>query len=249
MTATPPQFTTVEEILGFFADGGDPAALNSYTRMQSPRYGRLLAVLREQTNLAQLPAPRVADLGAGLQTELLAAHLPQAEITTVGFQDHHQRKYDGHIDFDLNDAYLKERWPTVDEQFDAVLFCEVIEHLYTTPIAVLGWIRTLVKPGGYLVIQTPNAQAVTRRIRAVLGKPLYGRITNFGEPGMNPGHFREYTPDELRGMGEATGFEVTHLEIANYIHHEGPKGRAMMAAYDLMPKNLRQGVTIVYRAI
>lgn len=248
MTVTRQQFASVDEVLGFFAGDGDGSNLNEYARMHAPRYVRLLAVLREQTSLQSLTAPRIADVGAGLQTELLAAHRPDARITTVGFTDHHQRSHNGHIDFDLNEAYALERWPVVDDQFDLVLFCEVIEHLYTTPVAVLAWIRSIIKPGGFLVMQTPNAQAVTRRICAVLGKPLYGHVTHFGGPGMNPGHFREYTPAELRQMGEDTGFAVAHLEIANYFAHEGRRGRAMMAVYALMPSGMRQGVTVVYRA-
>lgn len=247
----PKRFDSVDAVLDHFAGDAGRASLNAYVTMQSPRYLRLLEVLRQFTALDSLEAPRVADIGPGLQTELVAARWPAAQITTVGYDDHAQSTYAGNIEYDLNATYDKASWPVVSEadQFDVVVFCEVIEHLYTTPIAVLGWLRTLVKPGGSLIIQTPNSQAITRRIRAVIGKPLYGRITNFGEPGMNPGHFREYTPGELREMGERTGFEVTHLEIANYIHHQGAKGRAMMRAYDLMPESLRQGVTIVYRAI
>jgi hypothetical protein len=124
-----------------------------------------------------------------------------------------------------------------------------MEHLYTTPIAVLSWIRSVMAPGGHLVVQTPNAQAVTRRIRAALGKPIYGDITHFGPPGMNPGHFREYTPDELRETGAATGFEVTHLEITNYFRHDGAKGWMMMHVIDRLPASMHQGVTVVYRAV
>ncbi|MDQ8045792.1 MAG: class I SAM-dependent methyltransferase [Solirubrobacteraceae bacterium] len=245
----PASFTTVDDVLDFFAGDAGREVLNSYVLMQSPRYLRLLELLAQETPIGTLEAPRIADLGAGLQTELVAARYPGGKITSVGFTDHAQAQYDGHIEFDLNAAYDKKVWPVVDDKFDIVVFCEVIEHLYTTPIAVLGWIRSIIKPGGQLVIQTPNAQAVTRRIRSVVGKPLYGGITNFGEPGMNPGHFREYTPNELRKMGTDTGFEVKHFEIANYIHHTGPKGRAMMRIYDLMPESLRQGVTVVYTAV
>ncbi|MBJ7471820.1 MAG: methyltransferase domain-containing protein [Solirubrobacteraceae bacterium] len=247
--AAPASFRTIDDILDAFAGPAGRGALNDYVVMQSPRYLRLLEVLRDHTPLPLLPAPNVADLGAGLQTELFTAAYPQAHLTSVGFRDHAQRDYDDHVEFDLNASYDRAAWPTVRTPFDVVLFCEVIEHLYTTPIAVLSWIRSVMHPGAYLVVQTPNAQAVTRRIRSVLGKPLYGRITNFGEPGMNPGHFREYTPDELRAMGRATGFRVEHLELANYIHHQGRGGRAMMRAYDLMPEGLRQGATVVYRAI
>lgn len=249
MAASPAAFSTVDDILDAFAGPAGRAGLNDYVVMQSPRYLRLLELLRERTALPQLPAARVADLGAGLQTELVASAYPEARVTSVGFRDHAQRAYDEHLEFDLNAAYDRAAWPTVEEPFDLVLFCEVIEHLYTTPIAVLSWIRSVTRTGGHLVIQTPNAQAVTRRIRSVMGKPLYGRITNFGEPGMNPGHFREYTPDELRAMGRASGFVVEHLELANYIHHQGRRGRAMMRAYDLMPPGLRQGASVVYRAV
>src|SRR4051812_1106607 len=45
-------------------------------------------------------------------------------------------------------------WP--DASFDVVLFCEIIEHLLRDPVAVLREIRRVLRPGGTLIMTTPN---------------------------------------------------------------------------------------------
>jgi len=80
---------------------------------------------------------------------------------------------------------------------DCAVFTEVLEHLhyYYAP-AVLANNRSL-KPGGILILTTPNVASLFRRLRLLLGKqPLYRY------------HVREYTLREVVSMVEAAGFRV-----------------------------------------
>lgn len=55
-----------------------------------------------------------------------------------------------------------------DNYFDVVVLIDVIEHIYD-PIAVLKKIYLLLKPGGYLLIGTPNIAKYTRRMKLLFG--------------------------------------------------------------------------------
>jgi 2-polyprenyl-3-methyl-5-hydroxy-6-metoxy-1,4-benzoquinol methylase len=66
---------------------------------------------------------------------------------------------------------------------DCAVFTEVIEHLHYYYVPwVLSEINKSLKPGGYLILTTPNIASLFRRLRLLLGKqPIYRY------------HVREYT--------------------------------------------------------
>lgn len=81
-----------------------------------------------------------------------------------------------------------EEIPFPDESFDAVLMIEVIEHVEGDRQA-LGEIRRVLRPGGRLILTTPNG-------------------ATFPEPARY--HLRHYTPEALRELVGAE-LEVEHL--------------------------------------
>jgi 2-polyprenyl-3-methyl-5-hydroxy-6-metoxy-1,4-benzoquinol methylase len=124
-----------------------------------------------------------------------------------------------------------------------VIVCaEVIEHLHVSPIPVLRFLGEALSPGGRLVVQTPNATALPKRLRMLLGRNPYDAIR---EEAGNPGHFHEYTVGELREAVEAAGLTVDRLLTANYFDHGSRKNRAFRAFEPLLPGTLREGITVV----
>lgn len=95
-----------------------------------------------------------------------------------------------------------EPFPHPDLTFDAVLCCEIIEHLYRNPFAVLGEIFRVLKPGGALVLTTPNIAAAEKAWALQCGRSflpdLAGPLDESFPLNPNYGHEREYTMDELR---------------------------------------------------
>jgi hypothetical protein len=130
----------------------------------------------------------------------------------------------------------------------------VIEHLYTSPKLVLGFLRRLVSPSGVLLIQTPNAVSLTKRVKLLAGAHPYEKIR---ETARNPGHFREYTAGELREYAAASGFEVLHCRHYNYFDfrfssHAGsstPRWIEAMkyVALHWVPPSLKPGISLVLR--
>lgn len=92
---------------------------------------------------------------------------------------------------------LSVRWP--DAHFDAVTMVHVIEHL-VDPQRHLLECRRILKPGGRLVVITPNVQA--------LGHRWFARDWRGLEP---PRHLQVYSPASLRRTLHDAGLEVERL--------------------------------------
>jgi SAM-dependent methyltransferase len=76
---------------------------------------------------------------------------------------------DGEIfecEVDLFDAE-RDAFPYPCEHFDTVLCCELIEHLPSDPMHMMSEINRILRPGGSLVLTTPNIVS-TRAISAIL---------------------------------------------------------------------------------
>jgi SAM-dependent methyltransferase len=206
-----------------------------YLRTHSRRYALLLDLVEE------LAPMRILVVGPSFESALMRERLGDATVNTLGWLDHRfpLREGEQHLELDLNDG----EYPVL-EAHDVVVCCEVIEHLHVPAARVLRFLATGLAPDGHLVLQTPNATALPKRIRMLLGRNPYEPIRD--EPG-NPGHFHEYTVPELRAAVEGAGLEVERLLTANYFDHGSRKNRAYRAVGRALPPTLREGITVVAR--
>jgi hypothetical protein len=111
-------------------------------------------------------------------------------------------------------------------------------------VPVLRFLRSGLHGGGHLVLQTPNATALPKRVRMAIGFNPYDPIR---EDPRNPGHYHEYTVHELTEALEAAGFEIVRRISANYFDHGSRKNRAYRAVGPALPPGLREGITILAR--
>ncbi|MET7568620.1 class I SAM-dependent methyltransferase [Streptomyces sp. NPDC005492] len=103
---------------------------------------------------------------------------------------------------------------------DAVLFSEVVEHL-VDPDTALAEIRRVLRPGGHLMLSTPNLAAWYNRALLLAGvQPVFSEVSLraiHGRPGKEVvGHLRLYTPRALREFVAAAGFTVVGLKGAPF---------------------------------
>ena len=95
----------------------------------------------------------------------------------------------------------RERFPAPTASFDAVLFCELFEHLHVNPFHTLKEIFRVLKPGGLFILTTPNLRRAETLFRYLHGwgvQPPVSRTFHELFPSLfYHRHNREYTANEL----------------------------------------------------
>ncbi len=218
---------------------------DTYIDSHSKRYAYLLNTVGELLDQRAEAGPATAlDIGPGFQTLMLQTSFPALTVDTLGFADTArmgflQGKTRKHFEFDLNDFQTADHDLGLD-RYDIITFCEVIEHLYTMPEKILTYLRPHVRPNGFIVIQTPNAVQWRHRVRMIMGRNPYDRITAY-----RMGHYREYTPAELREIANACGFEVRSLTLRNYFGLHKRRETALIDNLLWPIATLRSGMTAI----
>ncbi len=197
-------------------------------------------VSRLQKTLAITPAggpgDRILEMGAYMQiTPALRFDLGYGEVRGCylgprGEVDHREAIHDDGRSFtceiDLFDAE-KDPFPYPDEHFSTVLCCELIEHLALDPMHMMSEINRILKPGGHLVLTTPNIGSL-RAISAILLGYHPGFFPAYLRPGEDGNtedarHSREYTPKEIARLLIESGFEVTRIETGEFLDEPRPE--------------------------
>jgi SAM-dependent methyltransferase len=101
--------------------------------------------------------------------------------------------------------------------YDAVLVMGVLEHVPHSPRQLLGAVHRVLKPGGSIVLDTPNIAYLYNRERLARGESVMPPLASqFDCDPPFEGHHREYTMDEVRWMLERTAFEHVVVDAFNY---------------------------------
>jgi len=111
-----------------------------------------------------------------------------------------------------------DTFPFKDDFFDMVIFTEVLEHLPQSPLHALNEMRRVAKPGGTLILTTPNITRSINRLKILLGKnvsyPLAHLLENDGNgDNLYHRHNREYTLKEVKTLVKHADW---HIEKAEY---------------------------------
>jgi len=107
--------------------------------------------------------------------------------------------------------------PFAGESFDYVSYLDVIEHHPHSPKRVLEEIRRVLKPGGCVIVSTPNQASIYNRLTLLTGGSVADPFDYFFESTAQmtpyPGHHREYVRAELQSALGASGFRVLECQV------------------------------------
>jgi SAM-dependent methyltransferase len=96
--------------------------------------------------------------------------------------------------------------PYANSAFDLVLFLEVIEHLLCRPNFAVSELYRVTRPGGHLLLSTPNAQHWCRIAYLLAGRRYPD--TEFRDEDPSSRHHQLFSKLELVELLEAVGFSI-----------------------------------------
>src|SRR5262245_29899428 len=199
----------------------DPAVPASSGPDRAHRQAEMLARV-----LAAAPAPAlILDVGCGdgFATGVAARRNPAHRFVGLDWSAASLIRARGR-GLKLLRAELDTGVPVRSGSADVVIMSEVIEHLVDTDSAIEEAHRVL-KPGGSLLLSTPNLAAWYNRGLLAIGiQPVFSEVSLrsvFGRPGSQvAGHLHMFTRRALVEFLTAYGFEVVRVRGARY--HDVP---------------------------
>ncbi|MEU1103492.1 methyltransferase domain-containing protein [Streptomyces tibetensis] len=189
----------------------------------TPRSLRQARMLARALNRPATASPQtILDIGCGDGTAAATAAplLPGHRVIGVDWSQDALRRARTRIPYAVRGELTGGGLPFASESADAVLFSEVVEHL-VDPDAALDEIRRILRPGGHLMLSTPNLAAWYNRGLLLAGvQPVFSEVSLrgiHGRPGKEVvGHLRLYTARALKEFVAASGFTVERLEGAPF---------------------------------
>jgi glycosyltransferase involved in cell wall biosynthesis/SAM-dependent methyltransferase len=258
-TKTPEPPVSVAVPIEYIAEWTAPEnGAREYIATHRTRLEKTLAITPPGTG-----ADSILEMGAYLQiTPALKSKLGYGEVRGChygppGETSHRSVKSENgdtfECEIDLFNVEL-DPFPYQKEHFMTVLCGELLEHLAQDPMFMMAEINRILKPGGHLVLTTPNIASL-RSVAAVLQgfhPQLFSTYLRPKEGQTDARHHREYTSHEIRQLLENSGFEVTLLETGPFREEPKPEFawvEHMLDRYILSKEQRGEGIYAVGRKI
>ena len=213
--------------LSFSLDNGPVGQLDPYVHDAFYRF-------LHSWNLVRGESGRCLELGSNpyFITWLIRQH-SELEMTLANYFGGEEGRGSQTITWGLNDERIsadlefdhfnseESRFPYEDSCFDVVIYCEIIEHLLMNPVHTLKEIRRVMRPGGLLLVTTPNVARFGNILAMAEGRSIYDPYSGFGPYGR---HNREYSMPELLNLLEFCGFShersfTADAHLEDWSHH------------------------------
>lgn len=220
LVAPPPAArVTVDYIMSWAKDDG----ARSYIAEHSTRLVKTLELIPEgNADQSILEMGAYMQITPSLKTRLGYGYVRGCYFGKLGITEHKAAESEGgerfECDIDLFNAET-DRFPYADEAFDTVVCGELIEHLFGDPMHLMSEINRILKPGGHVLITTPNIASI-HGIAAILQRNHPGFFVAYLKPSedgtVDARHNREYAPAEIYRLMLDAGFEVVTLETGAF---------------------------------
>jgi SAM-dependent methyltransferase len=180
-------------------------------RFYSPAFLGMFDRFQEAVNGAVPAGSVVLDAGCGRgRTFLYRRRLPSVRVVGLDLSPH--ARDNPNVDSQVRGTV--ETLPFPDASFDAVLCTHVAEHL-PHPEAAFGEMARVLRPGGRLLLLTPNRRHYVPLVARVL--PLRLHVAVSRRRGLNqhdvfPTLYRANTPADLRRLVRGAGLCLERLQ-------------------------------------
>jgi SAM-dependent methyltransferase len=208
----------IKEILNREDAGNNPEAGNRYNEdfkyfdFHQDRLNYLFFLLKNYFK----PGDRFLDIGSLFGYNCLGAKLIGYEAAGTDLPKYvtsfaHRFQSQG-IDNRAADL-KKDAIPFADESFDVVLASEVLEHFNFHPARFLAEVARVLRPGGRLILTTPNLIRLNNVFKMILGQSINWDIKDDYWDGA---HHREFTAGELVELLKQSGLHLDNIVYRNF---------------------------------
>lgn len=197
-----------------------------------------LMIADVMTRFAPGPKVRIFDVGCfngyvSLLFKLLGYQVTGTDVCLL--EEHRTLFQAAEIEFvcsNMNDLNPFEKLAA--ESVDVVIIAQVIEHILNYPLGLIRGLAELMRPGGVMILTTPNPATVQGAVRLIKGNSLLWGTRDFiDEPKIEGGriiskgdiHYREYTSAELCHMLTGAGL---HVEQERYLGLGNSRGQSAL---------------------
>ena len=126
----------------------------------------------------------------------------------------------------VRENFLEQALPLPDKDVDVITCFHSLEHWHHSPKRLFREIVRALKPGGLLVLVTPNAVNLRKRLFVLFGRNNFPLLRDWYEGGdpVYRGHVREPVIRDLQQLIEWNGLQVVATYGRNFI---GRKSKAL----------------------
>lgn len=235
---------------------GCTVSSESYARFHAPRFDATMALIRgfgggRVVELGGHPwamtSRLLAEAGVTLEAAVSAEEvIPWSdEMPVTSRQYEIELENSRRLHFRNISANIERTLFSIDAEVDIVLACEIIEHLTRAPHMMMLNINRWLKPGGLVILTTPNGAQLQNPFRVRPKMPAY-------RPSVYSRHNYVFTMDGLRDLIECCGFEIVQAQYWSPYRRRGPSD-FYRRIYNAGPKYLKdkfaQTLCVVARKI
>lgn len=182
-----------------------------YLRVHHLRYARTLSVLMDQSpvkgKLLEIGTSSIVPIILELVAPRLEVHVTEYDLTknasgtkTIKMGDNIRKVPAYRVNLETTPL------PVEDETFDYILCSEVIEHMEQDPMFMLSELNRVLKPGGLMLLTTPNIASSRGLSNMLKGLDPYFYM-QYRLSGSMDRHNYEYTVYSLSKVLQAAGFD------------------------------------------
>ncbi len=217
----------LDSLRRFWREAEIPPERLPYLEFQARRYTNVAELL---ASAGPLNDARLLDLGGGVGSLAVALHgalggaydvadflLPSPANQAALVRNGVERSF-------RCDLSASNPLGGVPDGYSVILLVEVLEHLLVNPLLLVRLIAQHLRPGGLLLLTTPNVARLSNRWKLLLGRSIKepGRYPT--EPDRVNGHVIEYTLDELDRILEFESFRCLRAQVVQQVPSPRPSG-------------------------